>query len=124
MLCQERSREAVFNALYAPRCYAITGPPILLSFTINGRQMGTELPALPEPQRPRLQVTCRGSNGLDHLRVVKNGRVVSTIPCHGEFEYELKWEDPDCRSDTPFYYYVRAVQVDRESAWSSPIWVG
>ena len=36
----------------------------------------------------------------------------------------LEWEDPAYDSDQPAAYHVRVVQIDRESAWSSPVWVG
>jgi len=84
--------------------------------------MGSELPAPSGSARPVLRVECRGANGLDHVRIVRNGRVVHTAAAHGEHELSLEWEDAGC--DGPACYYVRAVQVDRESAWSSPIWVG
>ena len=109
-------------ALYARRCYATTGVSILLWFTVNGAPMGSELPAT--GVRPHLQVTCHGANGLDHVRIVRNGRVVYTAPCHGEWACELEWEDTDYRRPGPAYYYVRVVQIDQESAWSSPVSIG
>jgi len=36
----------------------------------------------------------------------------------------LEWEDREVAADAPHSYYVRVVQVDRESAWSSPVWIG
>ena len=124
VLAHQLTREAVYDALYERRCYATTGVPIVLDVTMNGAVMGEVLPRLPQGQRPELAVHCTGSNGLDHVRVVKNGRVVETIPCHGEFAYGLEWEDRAYDPAQPTSYYVRVVQVDRESAWSSPIWIG
>lgn len=71
-----------------------------------------------------LTVQCVGSNGLDHIRIVKNGRIVYTQPCHGEWDCEVVWEDAAYDASRPNSYYVRVVQQDRESAWSSPIWLG
>ena len=105
-------------------CYATTPVPIVLAVDLNGRPMGAELPAVPEGQRPRLRISCQGTNGLDHIRIVKNSQVIATIPCHGEFEWETEWEDRDYTPTHPSYYYVRVVQLDWESAWSSPIWAG
>ena len=76
------------------------------------------------PRRRKLAVRCEGANGIGHVRIVKNGRVVHTAFCHGEFACDLEWEDPACDSERPNSYYVRVVQVDRDSAWSSPIWIG
>jgi hypothetical protein len=124
VLCESLTRQNVFDALHDRRCYATTGPPIVLRFEVDGAVMGSELPRLAPGRRPRVACTVRGSNGIDHLRLVRNGRVALTVPCHGEHEYELEWEDHEYRSDAPSWYYVRVVQVDLESAWSSPIWVG
>lgn len=121
VLAPELTREAVFDALHARRCYATTGPPIVLDVNMNGRLMGEESGPLPAGTRPELKISCRGSNGLDHIRIVKDARVVHTVPCHGEFQYELEWEDTTYNTGDPANYYVRVVQKDRESAWSSPI---
>ncbi|MEM7112177.1 MAG: DUF3604 domain-containing protein [Chloroflexota bacterium] len=41
VLAEELSREAIFTALKNRRCYATTGPRMLLDFTANGHPMGT-----------------------------------------------------------------------------------
>ena len=124
VLASDLTRDAVFDALYARRCYATTGGPIVLNVTLNGALMGAELPLLPAGSRPELRITCAGTNGIDHLRIVKNARVVCTVPCHGEWDAELEWEDAAFDPTVANSYYVRVVQKDNESAWSSPIWVG
>ena len=124
VICDNLTRENVFDALYARRCYATTGVPIGLSVQLNGAPMGAEMPALARNARPVLQISCNGCNGIDHLRIVKNGQVVCTHWTHGQWRAELDWADEAYTPGEPCYYYVRAVQVDRESAWSSPIWVG
>ena len=118
------TRKEIFDALHARRCYATTGPPIVLQVTLNGAPMGSELPLLDPSRQPRLQIACGGTNGLVHIRIVKNASVVHTVPCHGRFEADTEWEDPDYDPSGPSSYYVRVVQKDRESAWSSPIWIG
>ena len=124
VLAPELTQSAMFDALHDRRCYATTGSPIVLSFSLNGSIMGSEIPLLPSGKPPRISVACRGTNGIDHIRIIKNGKNVETVFCHGEFDFDLEWEDPEKTENTPSYYYVRAVQIDKESAWSSPIWVG
>jgi hypothetical protein len=118
------TREAVFDALHARRCYATTGPPIILELTLNGHAMGSEIP-VPSLAggRPKLVIRSEGANGLDQIRIMKNGRVAATTPCHGEWSWEMEWEDGAHRKGEPASYYVRVIQRDRESAWSSPIWL-
>jgi hypothetical protein len=124
VLAEALTRQAVYEALYQRRCYATTGVPIVLDVSLNGGLMGQELPALPLGSRPRLAVRCQGSNGLEQIRVVKNGRVAYAEPCFGARDADLVWGDAHYQRDEPSSYHVRVVQVDRESAWSSPIWVG
>ena len=124
VLADELTRANVFDAMYDRRCYATTGVPIVLWFDINGKVMGREIEPLAEGVKPLLNIVCRGTNGIDHLRIVKNSRVVNTTFCHGEHEYEMQFRDADYDPGEASYYYVRIVQVDGESAWSSPIWIG
>lgn len=123
VLAPELTRAAVFDALYARRCYATTGVPIVLDLTVNGAVMGSALTACPAGTVPQLRLRCRGAGALDHVRIVKNGSVVHTRFCHGEETCALEWEDADYDPALPASYYVRVVQTDRESAWSSPVWV-
>jgi hypothetical protein len=124
VLAHSLTREGVFDALHARRCYATTGPPIALQVTLNGAPMGSELPMLDAGKRPLLQIACRATNGLTEVRIVKNATVVHTVPCHGQFRTEVEWQDADYDPVGPSSYYVRVVQKDRESAWSSPHWIG
>lgn len=121
VLCEELDRGSVYDALKARRCYATTGTPMVLDFSLNGSVMGSELPAF--RGAPRLDVRVRGTNGLDYLEVVRNGRPLLTVPCHGAWEYELSYTDQGYDGG-PASYFVKAVQVDREAAWTSPIFLG
>ena len=124
VLAPELTRAAVFDALYARRCYATTGTPIVLDCRIGNAMMGAEVPSLPSGRVPQLSICCTGTNGLDHIRIVKNGKITQTIPCHGQHAVQAEWEDKHYDPESPASYYVRVVQIDRESAWSSPIWIG
>lgn len=124
VFAEELTRDAIYDALYARRCYGTTGVPIALDVRLNEAMMGSEIPALPSGKYPQLSVKCAGTNGIDHIRIIKNGKVVHTEFCHNEFLYDLEWEDEKYDRTAPVGYYVRIVQKDRESAWSSPIWLG
>ena len=123
VLTDELTRENVFDALYDRRCYATSGVPIGLSFEVNGAVMGSELPTM-ESGQPVLRIGVDGANGIDHIRIMKNGAFAHTHFTHGERHSELEWADDAYDPSGTNFYYVRAVQVDGESAWSSPIWVG
>jgi hypothetical protein len=123
VLAPELTRSAVFAALMARRCYATTGPPILLDVRLDGVPMGGVARRAASGRPPVLTVQCEGANGLAEIRILRNGHVAHTEPCHGTWSHRLEWADQAGRSEAGDSYYVRVVQVDRESAWSSPIWV-
>lgn len=116
------TRNDVFDSMYSRRCYGTTGVPIVLDFRINGDPMGSEL-QISKGEPVSLDVYLKGTNGIDHVRIVKNGRVVQHIPGYGEWEMAFEWLDEKRGESVTDYYYIRVVQKDMESAWSSPIWV-
>jgi len=124
VLAERLERETVFDAMYARRCFATTGVPIVLDFTVNSHPMGSELPMQKVSRARELKILCAGSNGIDHVRILKNSRVVETVGCHGRWDCDIEWKDTDFDNQTPVFYHVRVVQVDGESAWSSPVWIG
>jgi len=119
VLAPELSREAVFDALRARRCYATTGARLLLDVRVNGAPMGSELPAAAER---RVVVRVHGDGELALIEIVSNGAVVHQARV-GDAHAELEWLDPD-HAGTAHYYYARVTQADGHRAWSSPIWVG
>lgn len=123
VLSDELCGDSIFDALYARRCYGTSGVPIGLEFEIAGQPMGSVLP----PERvgiPVIKMACRGTNGLREVRIVRDGQVVNRRLFAGERNCEMEWADEDYDTSTSSYYYVRVVQQDYESAWSSPIWIG
>lgn len=131
----EQTRETLMQALYNRSCYATTGPRIVLSFSIAGSQMGSELSTKNKPglalNRHITGFIC-GTSPVKEILIVCNGKELHKITPHQqnvEFEYddfqELKniaLDSPDERP--PFaYYYLRVIQEDGHIAWSSPIWV-
>lgn len=121
VLAPELTRDAVFDALHARRCYATTGTPIHLDVQLHGQPMGSTVAA--GGKRPVLRVECTGTNGIDHVRIVKNGAVVAALPQFESHTCTLEWPDEAWEDGLGAQYYVRVVQRDRESAWSSPIQV-
>ena len=124
VLADELTRGAVFDAMYERRCYATTGTPVLLDVKVNGAVMGSEVAAPGVGERPVVAVKVDGTAGIDHIRFMKNGDVRHTVHCHGEWSFEAQWEDEKYGPADPACYWVRVVQRDHESAWSSPVWVG
>ena len=127
----ELTREAVFDALWNRRCYGTSGARILLSFTLNGQSMGSELTSPDDRAARVIQVEASGTSPIEEITIIRNG---SEVHRHAgsEITEDFEWTDRDSYREVSLtdyegkafiYYYVRVVQADGEVAWSSPIWI-
>ncbi len=76
VLAESLSRDAIFAALKARRCYGTTGPRIDLDFQINGQPMGSVL-AVDEPLA--LAATVRGTAPLESLTLYRGKEPIHTV---------------------------------------------
>lgn len=127
VLAKENTREAIFEALKARRCYGLMGGRIQLDFRINGHFMGEEfsLRQLPEEQREcDVFFSVEADAPVRRVTVVKNSRDymhfdgLPTQPC----KLENQFIDYRHQNSTD-YYYLRVELTDGRFAWCSPIWV-
>ena len=118
VLCDTLTREAVYDALYNRRCYGTTGAPIILEFTCGDYIMGDEICNQTTP--PVFAVSCKGTNSIKEIRIVKNGSICYIHPCCNIHDITFTYTDENYDGKDA-NYYVRVVQTDMESAWSSPI---
>lgn len=120
VVAPELTRESVFDALKARRCYATSGARIYLDFRLNGQIMGTEMKVERGSELP-YEITVAGTDKISRIELIVNG-VEETIWTYDgrdcvkiqgtrRFEGETNW------------VYVRVTQVDRNMAWSSAVWV-
>ncbi len=118
----ELTREAIFDALYARRCYATSGPRIVLDLRVNGHPMGSDIAVTDRAASRVLRGMVVGTAEIEAVEIVSQGRVAWRILGHGSPKLSFEVEDPAPLS-APVYYYARVLQADGERAWSSPIWV-
>ncbi len=116
---KERTREAVFDALYQRRVYATSGARIVLRFTANGHEMGCKCTS-DGPVRLAVEVT--GTHDIAAVRILKDFELIrkvkpATPVCR------LDWTDSDFEHSGLASYIAVVSQVDGETAVSSPIWV-
>jgi hypothetical protein len=122
VLARELTREAVFDALYQRRCYATTGEPIVLDFTLDGHPMGSELTSAQVSDEPKIGVAVEACANVDRIEICKNGHFVARgLGMTPQERWD--WVDMDFDPGADNYYYVRVTQVDGEMAWASPIWI-
>ncbi len=135
------TREAIYDAMKARRCYGTTNPRIIVRFAANGRQMGEEFA---DGGPITVKGSAVGSAKMLSIEVVKNGETPfvaypdqrTKIWDHGDKAKQIsfEWVDRDFQEDS--YYYLRVTQAPtREAedkwgfppqmdfAWSSPVWV-
>jgi hypothetical protein len=133
----EKTRRAIFEAMYNRRVVATTGARVLLTYTLNGHPMGFELSLTSLPglaARRALSIAFHGTAAVSRIDIIRNNRVVHSAPGDGEMDMSLTWDDAEPMASVwlpparfcphPFaFYYVRVVQTDGEVAWASPIWI-
>jgi hypothetical protein len=132
VLAKDRTREAIWDGLWHRRVVATSGPRMLLSVTLNGHPIGSELKASSDSELVKsrqLKVAFWGMAPVARIDVIRNNEVVYTTK-----ESTFTWEDTTPLAEAllpaaahcphPFcFYYVRAVQTDHQAAWASPIWI-
>lgn len=125
---EQLSRQAIFGALCKRRCYGTTGARIIVDFKVNDRWMGEEIPAA-NPRRVTASVV--GVEKIERIEVIRNNQTAHTHRPEGsaaqlQWDDESPWEDVAIRRPgmAPFlFYYLRVVQADGETAWTSPVWL-
>jgi hypothetical protein len=123
VLAEALTRAAVFDALYARRCYATTGPRIWLDFTVAGEVMGAEAYRKAGETLP-IVVSVEGTAPIASVELLKlvggDFRVAHTLGGTGSSSVSATITD---RLDEPTIYYLRVRQDDGEMAWTSPVWI-
>jgi len=132
-----KTREAIWNALSARRCFATTSARMILKFRVNERFMGSEFSISDEPEARkarRIELYVCGTEAIEKVDVICNNQTVYTVSPKGLSEVHFVWEDKRdferiaigpakwCFKPSVFYY-ARVRQIDGEMAWSSPVWI-
>jgi hypothetical protein len=76
VLTQAKTREAIWEALQARRCYAVTGDKIRCQMELDGAPMGGVAPG---SERAVLSLDVSGSDGLDQVVIYQNARPWRTL---------------------------------------------
>ncbi|HEX9765406.1 MAG TPA: hypothetical protein VGA36_01490 [Nitriliruptorales bacterium] len=116
VLAQERTAQAIHDALLARRFYAVRFPGIRLEFSVDGQPMGARLG---QDTGDRLKVRARSNRDDLRLELVTTGAQVVASAAAGEaLQPNLPW-DPGHP-----WFFVRAVAPSGAVlAYSSPVWV-
>jgi hypothetical protein len=109
------NRTNIVESMRARHAYAATDN-IVLDVRAEGHVMGDEFQFAGQP---RFHVTVKGTAPVAQVDLIRNTDFVYTQkPVTKDVEFEYQDRAPGAA-----YYYVRVMQVDRNLAWSSPIWI-
>lgn len=118
---EENTREAIFDALKARRCYGFMGGEngrnswVTVDFRISGHYMGEEITVTGDPE---LYYRIESETPVETVTIVKNCRDWIILRRKNEqlvYDYRRE-QETDC-------YYLRIKLADGRQAWTSPIWV-
>lgn len=76
VLADALTRESLWEAMLARRVYAVTGDKIEARFTVDDAPIGSSIRSAGER---RLRVDVRGSDAIDRVEVLKNGRMLRRL---------------------------------------------
>jgi hypothetical protein len=101
------TREAIWDALLARRVYAATGDRIDARFFVDDAWIGSTIRSV---GKRRLQVAVRGSDALDRVEILKNGRIIRRLfadgnPDTGVYRLRITWGWG--RKDRPVRWHAR-----------------
>lgn len=135
ILCKDYSRDNLFQALYNRHCFATTGARMVVTFTIAGQLMGSELNTTDKPgleYNRHIELLIAGTDNIKEVIIYRNlekyqvlENLDNTHKCTIDDSEPLKNVLTDGGSSRPkfVYYYVRITQEDGNVAYISPIWI-
>jgi hypothetical protein len=69
-----------------------------------------------------LRVKAQGTDTITRVDLIRNSAIIYSLSDPAKKEVEFEFVDRNPQPDTN-WYYVRVTQIDRNLAWSSPVWV-
>lgn len=132
VFAKELTRKGIWEGLWNRRTIATTGARIFLYYEVNNIPVGSEIPCKNTEERI-FRIIFHGTDIPERIDIIRNGKVVATLNGKKQ-DLELYWFDstplnqimlpPTNFSKEPFtFYYIRAVQKNKEVVWASPVWI-
>lgn len=109
------TREALYEAFLERRCYASSGAGADITFTANGKPMGSTI----EDEECTFALSVRTNNPIAVMVLVKNGDTVQRFHNLSQvFHYDFTVRKEEKQN----FYFVRFATQNGEVFWTSPIW--
>jgi hypothetical protein len=123
LLTPQVDRTTIVNHMRLRHAYAATSN-IVLDFQAEEASGTRHLQGdwIQQAGPVRLTAKIMGTDVIQRVEVIRNGKFVYSQEPNAK-NYDLQYADQAPPAGR-VYYYVRVQQMDRNLAWSSPIWVG
>ncbi len=116
-------RTQIVDSMRARHAYAATDNIVLDFEAVDMRGvshlMGDIFTA---PRGLKLRTRVHGTDTITHVDVIRNNAILYTAPGSENKDTDFEYVDESPLQGTN-WYYVRVTQIDRNMAWSSPVWV-
>lgn len=113
---RELTREALYEALQARRCFATTGLALTVRFDFNGEPMGSAVAV----REGDFQLAVTAPVDIHAVHLVHNGRDDAQLAGHG-MRFRHTWHVKRRRHGE--FWYCRILLDNGELVWTSPIWI-
>jgi hypothetical protein len=115
------TRDGIFDALRARRCYATTGTRMIVRFSLGDTPMGGEVAASGLSGPVELNARVIGAAPIASCELVRNNIEIDSASSD-DAELTVRLRDTE-RAKPGDFYYLRVTQADGEMAWASPIFI-
>ncbi len=116
------TRDDLFKAVDARRCYGTAACRIIAELKVNGHEMGEEFTMSSPSQPRRIEIEAASSTPIALVSLVRNGQTIQTWK-PGKCVVRLDYTDTATHGGPTDYYYAR-IEVDEiRKAWLTPVWV-
>ncbi|MFW6414149.1 MAG: DUF3604 domain-containing protein [Verrucomicrobiota bacterium] len=123
---RELTRDGIWEALFARRCFGTTGVRATVGFKLQGHWMGETVVNAGKGMNREMQLRIASPIPVQSVEILKNNQLLKKWCPENRrcFVFTTEYADKltEGTSSTDFYY-VRARLGDDQMAWSSPVWV-
>jgi hypothetical protein len=116
VLVKEITRDSLYEAFKARRCFATTGVAAHMKFVCNDRSMGEEILC----DHADFAVEIETTGEIEVMDIIRDGIIHSRLS-YDSNKISYSWSASKIRSGE--YWYLRIILADGEIIWSSPIWL-
>lgn len=119
VICENLTRDNVFDAFKNGATYGTSGQKVLLKFSVNGVSPGKDLHAVNATER-NIEAIVGSAMPVLNVELIRNGEVIGNLGGNdfGVKTFKFTDSDPEPKQG---YYYVRVKTAQGHITWSSPV---